>query len=186
VKRRTATQLNVLFNPYITDNLMQQFFASSKNSADVLALMDALDRLPQDAMLSYDDLNAVVGRDVKTAHRYLLISACDRLLKHKQKAFGAVTSKGIKRLTDTEAISQCASTLNKVRRIAKKAATKAATVNFSALNDDEKRRHNGYISQMAAIIYTADSSHINRITGACQNNSPFALPTAQTLRLLAS
>ncbi len=151
---------------------MQQFIPSSKNSADVMALMDALDRLDQDAMLSYEALSRVVGRDVKSTYRYLLVAATDRLLKTKQKAFGTV--------------SQCASTLSKVRRIAKKAATKAATVNFAALSNEEKLRHNGYISQMAAIVYTADSRHINRITGACQNTNPSILPTAQVLNLLAA
>ena len=165
---------------------MQQFIPSSKNSADVMALMDALDRLDQDAMLSYEALSRVVGRDVKSTYRYLLVAATDRLLKTKQKAFGTVTNAGIKRLTDSEAISQCASTLGRVRRIAKKAATKAATVNFAALSNEEKLRHNGYISQMAAIVYTADSRHINRITGACQNTNPSILPTAQVLNLLAA
>lgn len=166
-------------------NKLVNLVPTSKNAADIIALVEALGELQPGQLLTYEYLTAVIGRSAQR-HRYLLEAACNRLLKQNRKAFGAVFGVGIKRLTDTEAIEQCASAMTRVRRIARKAVSKAASVDFAALSDEDKRRHNGYISQMAAIAYTADSRHLNRLTEACQNHDPACLPSAQALKLMAS
>lgn len=163
-----------------------QLIPASKNGADIQALMDALAGLQPGQHLTYAQLSALVGRDVGAKYRYLLEAACNRLLKDSRQAYGALHRVGIKRLTDVEAIGQCVTVMHRVRRIARKAVAKATTVDFAGLTDDDKRRHNAYISQMAAIAYTADSRHLNRLTEACQNHNPACLPTAQALKLMAS
>ena len=159
----------------------------SKNAVDVDTLKAALKDVPVGETISYSALSRLVGRDVQGKHRYLLVSACDRLLKDNKMVFGAVFNTGIKRLTPDESISQASHVLKRVRTIAKRGAAKIAATDYHSLSsDDMKRMHNGYLSLLAAVVYSADSRHLNRLTGPVTNADQSVLPTAKTLKLLAS
>lgn len=158
----------------------------SKNALDVEALKRELIKLEIGTAVSYRHLSALIGRDIQKA-RYLLDSACNQLLSERRMVFGVVFNVGIKRLTADEAVNQASHVLRRVRGIARRGAARIAAADYTALSSDDLRRmHNSSISLLAAILHSADTRHLNRLSEACTNTAPSALPTAQTLKLLAS
>lgn len=159
----------------------------AKNGIDIDILKATLSALPVGEVISYADLSAAIGRDVQYKNRYLLISACDRLLKDKQMVFGAVFNVGIKRLTPDEAVTQVNHVLKRVRTIARRGAAKIAATDYNSLSTDDLRQmHNSALSLLAAVIYSADARQLNRLNPPCTNAQPTVLPTAATLKLLAA
>ena len=158
----------------------------AKNGIDIDMLKTRLGTVPVGETISYPELTEVIGRDIRK-HRYLLISACNQLLKERQMVFGAVFNVGIKRMTPDESVTQASHVLKRVRSIAKRGAAKIAATDYNALSTDRLRQmHNGYLSLLGAIVYSADSRNMNRLNERCSNTGPMVLPTARTLELLAS
>lgn len=159
---------------------------TSKNSADIAALKDYLRGVEIGELTTYEQLTQVVGRDIRK-HRYLLLQACNQLLSERNYTFGTVLRQGIKRLNADETVESSKHILSRIRGQCRRQARKLTSVDYATLStDDLKRLHNGALSVFAAIAYSADSRNLHRLTESCQNHGPQTLPTAATLRLLAS
>jgi hypothetical protein len=155
----------------------------ANNSADVQALVAALDSVAVGSVITYDELSGTIGRDIQTK-RYLLEAAQDRLLKQR-KVFGCVYGVGLKRLDDSEIVECSLHAFRKIRRMSRKAATRLTSVEWNHLTSEEQRRHNLHLSVLGAIIHTATPRNMQHLSAACSNSTPMGLPTAQTLKLLA-
>lgn len=158
----------------------------SKNAVDISALKDRLRKAEIGEMIAYDELSEIIGRDIRK-HRYLLLSACNQLLSEKNYTFGSVFKQGVKRLSADETVESSKEIFSRIRGQCRRQARKLSSVDYETITtDDLKRLHNSALSVFAAIAYSADSRNLNRLTGLCQNTGPQSLPTATTLRLLAS
>ena len=71
--------------------------AVSEFEADIAALAERLRQVPIGEVVSYRDLDVAIGRPVR-GHRYLLISARDRVEREDGAIFQSVFNTGIKRL----------------------------------------------------------------------------------------
>lgn len=157
----------------------------AKNGADLQALASVLDRLAVGDVVTYVELSAAIGRDIQK-HRYLLDKAQDRLLKQR-KVFGCVHHLGMKRLSDAEIVEHSFYAFRRIRRMARKSATRLTSVEWSDLAEKDKQRHNLHLSVLGAITHAATPKNMTKnLEMACKNSQQQGLPTAQTLRLLAS
>lgn len=156
----------------------------AKNGADIQAIVLVLDQLAVGDVATYEMLSDAIGRDIQ-AHRHLLDKAQDRLLKQR-KVFGCVTREGMKRLSDAEIVEHSFTAFRRIRRMARKSATRLTSVEWQNLAEQDKQRHNLHLSVLGAITHAATPKNMTALSAACQNSAQQGLPTAQTLKLLAS
>lgn len=156
----------------------------AKNDADVHALLAVLNQLAVGNLATYDDLSAAIGREIRE-HRYLLDKALSECLKQR-KVFGCVTGVGVKRLSDTEIVEHSFHAFRRIRRMARKGAARLSSVDWNTMPDDEKKRHNLYISVLGAICHSATPKNMGRVAASCANGNKNGMPTAKTLALLAT
>lgn len=163
---------------------MNDYIPYAKNGADVQALVTVLDSLAVGDLATYNTLSQAIGRDIQR-HRYLLESACDRLLKQR-KVFGCVFNSGLKRLSDSEIVDHSFNAFRRIRRLARKSARRLTSVEWNGLTDEDRQRHNLHLSVLGAIVHTATPHNMAALSMTCKNTGPHGLPTAQTLKMLAS
>ena len=160
-------------------------FPIAKNGADVQALAIVLDQLAVGSVATYAELTEAIGRDI-LKHRYLLDQALNRLLRNR-KVFGCVMGEGYQRLSDSEIVASSFGAMRKIRRMARKQATRMASVEWNTMSNEDRLAHNIHISVLGAIAHAATPSNLNKLNHACVNSSgQVGLPTAKTLQLLAS
>lgn len=150
-------------------------------SIDAKIIRDALAKLEIGQTMTYEEINALIGRDIRN-HRSALDTARKALMADC-KVFGTVAKVGLQRLDDTQKIKVAATSLGRIRRIARKASrTLAAVERFNDLPNDIKIQHNATMSICGAIQQAAQNSSMQRVERELQNNN-HVLPVAETLRI---
>jgi hypothetical protein len=181
--RRIAPQRNVPF-PLTQEHSMNDF-PIAKNGADVQALATVLDKLAVGSVATYAELTEAIGRDILN-HRYLLDQTLNRLMRGR-KIFGCVKGVGYQRLSDSEIVESSFGAMRRIRRMARKQATRLASVEWNRMSDADRLAHNIHVSVLGAIAHAATPSNLAKLNHACVNSSgQVGLPTAKTLALLAS
>lgn len=118
-------------------------------------------------VIPYDELSAVIGRDVQTDARGNLTSARNRVLRSSQMVFEPVTNVGLKRLDDHGIVSLGSSYAGRIRNLARRGRRKlAAVLNFDALPNTLKVEHNTRYAQLSAIGHFASEKSTKKIEGA--------------------
>lgn len=163
---------------------MNQIIPYAKNGADIQAIAAVLDQLAVGSTVSYQEISQAIGRDIQR-HRYLLDKATDHLLKQR-KVFGCVHNFGMKRLTDSEIVQHSFYAFRRIRRMVRKGARRLTSVEWDTLSEQDQQRHNLHLSVLGAIAHAATPKNMVTLSSACQNSAKTGLPTATTLKLLAS
>lgn len=155
-----------------------------QNAADIEAIVRLLDTAGIGTIVTYDEMSAAINRDI-LKHRYLLQSAVTEMLKNGM-VFECIVRVGMKRMSDSEIIANAPLDLKRLRKKAKRSAAKLVSVGWDHLTTEEQKNHNLYISALGAIAYASCEKNFGKLESACRNGNQNGLPTATTLKLLAS
>lgn len=126
---------------------------STEISPDVAALVERLiDSKPGD-LVSYDDLAATIGRDVRGEHRWLVLRAREIANRDHGAIFGNERGKGYVRLAPEEAHSLGSTARSAIRRKARKASKmiRAAVSRQNSLPPEAARKSNAELSVLGLV-----------------------------------
>lgn len=126
-----------------------------ENEADVAALKASLLSAPIGEMISYAALSEAVGRDV-TERRWVLSRAIHEAEEESGGLFSTVRGEGIKRLETQHVADAGLSTINKIRRTAKRGHKRLSSVRVNDLPPQEQHRLTAHKSMLGAISLLAD------------------------------
>jgi hypothetical protein len=126
---------------------------STEISPDVAALVERLiDSKPGD-LVSYGALTAVVGRDVRGEHRWLVLRAMDVAARDHGAIFGNERGKGYVRLAAEDAHTIGSTARSAIKRKARKAGKliRFATSRQNSLSPDAARKANAELSVLGLL-----------------------------------
>ena len=150
-------------------------------SVDGQRLAGALRLAPFDAMISYEDLSILIGRNVQKEGRSALSSARRQLQREAAMIFEPVKNVGMKRLTDSAIVATSQSSLRRINRTARRGAQRLGCVsNFAGLSKEEMVRHNTSMSLLGVFFEITKVQGVKRIEAAVAV-AQRTLPLAQTL-----
>lgn len=154
-------------------------------SIDTQALVNRLKKMAVGEVIPYQELSALIGRDVRNGARSYLQSAIRHLLDQGM-AFGVVRGEGVKLLTDDEIVDVGAAGLKKIRRASFR-STKVLTAvrRFDALDRDRQIEHNLALS-LHGIVQFATKPLIIKQLRARVDESQAQLPVQKMLDALKS
>lgn len=150
---------------------------------DTKAIYKKLVSLAEGETATYQELDALIGRNCRL-NAYQLLQRARKLALDEDKAlFGVITSIGLKRLCDLEKVGTYEKTMTMIRRTARRGKKKVFSVlNFDALPNEIKVRHNAAASMFGVLEYFSKQSSVKKIEGAVSNIQE-ALPIGRTLEL---
>lgn len=149
-------------------------------SVDVRMIFDRLVAAEIGDTISYAEINDMLGRKGKDPAQSVISSARRKALNEHRMVFAAVAKVGIKRLSDVEVVDTSEFSIDKVRRASRRAARRIASVNFDALPNDKKIRHNTYLSMFGALASITTGASMKKLEGKIAE-SKMQLPLAKTL-----
>jgi hypothetical protein len=135
-------------------------------------------------VVPYGRLSEAIGRNVQNGARYVLKSACDRLLREQHMVFEAVRGDGVKRLDDAGVVGTGTQTLKKIHNAARRGARKLAAVqDFNALPNEKKVQHNLIVAQLGMLAHVTSGRVAKRLEEETRK-APEPLPTARLLEAM--
>jgi len=148
-------------------------------------LVDFLLEHQHDDLISYQAMNAHIRGDVTAQDRGRLHSARKILMKEHGLVFGTVNTKGVKLLNDHERVDEAETALARMSGIARRAKSKLATVNYAALDDHDKLRHQTKMATFFAAHEMARKTAQQRLADGIRVRGNQLPPSRETLALLA-
>lgn len=128
-----------------------------RKSYETQALEAKLRTLPIGETITYETMANVIGAPVDGSTQ-ALSSARDILEREGGYVFATITRIGVKRLADSDIVTETEESRRKIARKAKTAMRRLANVqDFSSMTDEEKRRHQAYSLIYASIAEKASS-----------------------------
>lgn len=137
------------------------------------------------SVITYDEMSAKLGRNVRTEARTVLGSAMRILLSEKNMVFDTVLGVGIKLLDDGGIVAKGTTYQAKARRVAQRGAKVLSAVDFNSLSPDQKRQHNASAGILAVIDLFTSTAAVKKISEAV-GKAQAALPTPKMLELFRS
>lgn len=136
----------------------------SELSPDAKLLMERLEQCRVDDVVTYDELNKIVDRDLQK-NGAPLRRARLKLQNEKQMVFDAVRNVGVKRLSDADIVATTAEGFpRKLRKVARRGIRRIASVqNFTNLNLNDQNRHNSTMSVLSVVDHIMHSSRLKRL-----------------------
>ena len=155
----------------------------AKVTLDTDKLVEHLARSETGKLVTYKELNDVIGRDVQGSARSNLAAARRRLQREEGIVFGTVVNEGVRRLTDAEKVEAGSAMLPRIRRAAGKASNVLASVErYEDLSPEAQYRHNASMTIFQAARAMTTRSGVKRVTDAVRSASG-ALPLGRTMAL---
>jgi hypothetical protein len=157
-----------------------------ERSIDTETLVRHLRGLAVGSVASYEELNALIGRDVQVGARHILASAERIMLRDDRRVFAPVRNVGLKRLNDREIVGTGLDTTARLRRLARRGARKVTAVHdYDALPKDDQVQHNTHLSIFGAIGQFTRPMMVLRLSGAVEEAKD-RLPLAKMLEAVKS
>lgn len=158
-------------------------------SVDTRLLYERLAKLEKGETVTYTELSAIIGRDVRGPRaRHLLDRARKLALENDNVVVEAVVNEGLRRPLDTVVVTTTGECYRRgVIRRAVIAARKYAAVDYGALSEADRVKHNAEVSQLGAIkAFAADSTtkQLEASISGQQYNGP--LPIGKMLDVFRS
>jgi len=156
-------------------------------AANTSTLLDAFIKLKVGEVLSYEEMTALIDRDVRPKYEGYqhLQSARKIALQHYQVVLGSLRKVGVKRLADAEKVKEVQSRAVRIRRASKTAIQVGTAMdNFDALPSDLKEACNTAISAMRVVELVA-SRHGMKTLVAKVRELGSQLPVVVALKELA-
>jgi hypothetical protein len=155
------------------------FKTSPENATDVNIMSELLRVLPIGGTLSYTDVSAAIGRDVRK-HYWLLRSAMERVEKESGSLLAVVRSIGVKRLASEELSGVGADAIRKVRRTARRGYNRLDTIRTNDLPQSEATKIVAHKSQLGAITLVADGRKTSTVAAEVAKTGN-AIPAGRVL-----
>lgn len=153
-----------------------------EKSADTLIIENRLRNAVVGEMVSYDELTKLLGRDVRQFCRSSITSA-RHTLEGESIFFDTVANEGLKRLTESEAVTKTApSYVSRAKSAASRGMRVLQNVQYDNLDDNTKRKHLSTSAQLGAIKLFTSSKATKAIEGKVEQTKT-TLPIGETLKL---
>ena len=153
-----------------------------EKSNDTKILESLLSEASVGDLVTYEQLSAAIGRDVRVFARGALRSARDILLRSKRMVFGVEINEGLRRLNDEQVVDSTERDRRHMKRTATRVIRKLSTVEFDKLSDIRKRQHVVASAQFGAIEMFATANARKKIESKV-DNSKTRLAIGETLKM---
>lgn len=151
---------------------------------DTRVLSGRLARLAPGELVTYNELTALIGRDVRTIARSTLNSARHIAERDHGLAFGCVHRSGIKRMEGGELPSIGDAAISGIRRKATRASKRMLhAAEKVVLSDEARLQLNARASSLGTIALCSSSKAAARIEEAVKNNGNMELSVSATLAM---
>jgi len=153
-----------------------------QKSADTSIVENRLRKTVVGEVVTYGELTTLLGRDSRDFCRSNINSA-RRSLELESIFFDAITGEGLRRLTESEAVTQTApSYVSRAKSAAQRGMRVLSHVDFAGLDDATKRHHLSTSAQLGVIGLFASNKAANRIESKVSETSS-AIAIGETLKL---
>jgi hypothetical protein len=120
-------------------------------SLDVKTLCKAFAESYVGQVFTYKDLSKLIGRDVQTEARSILVSARKITQRALGYVFGTIQDEGLKRLSDIEIVQTGAQTVTKIRHASRRGAERIAHAAPEKLPIEARVQQNTLLSVLAMV-----------------------------------
>lgn len=152
-----------------------------EKSADTKVLENVLSEAKVGDLVTYEQLSAAIGRDVRAFALPSLGSARRCLLNTKSMVFGTERGVGVRRLNDSEIVSTTEDDRRRIHRATTRSLRKLSVVKYSGLTNEDKRRHTVAAAQIGAIAMFASKNSEKKIASHVKTQENVAI--GETLKL---
>jgi len=153
-------------------------------SIDSKLLYDRLRQVEScDEIVTYQELSALINRDVQDAGRHLLATAREKMLREHDVAFGVIRDIGLKRLDSRDRVNTGPGVIEHIHRSAKKGARTIGVVD-PALAPDLRSRGYAFLGLLGSLALFTDSRNVALVEAATEKEQA-QLPQSEMLRLFA-
>lgn len=163
------------------DDVEEKKRAIQETSVDTRLLYQRLQSMGPAEEISYEDLSAVIDRDVRNGARHNMESARHMAQRIDGMIFDCVRGVGLKRLDDSGIVKTADSRMKRIRGQARR-GVKALACATGELGNDDLIKHNAAMSIMGAILHATKQKTRNLIERKVADIKE-SLPLAKTLRL---
>jgi hypothetical protein len=149
-------------------------------TADVKLLAQRLEQAAPGELVSYNELNSILGQDVQKRYRYKLQSACGLVFRESKKVFGAVSGEGLQYLTGEQVSMRQDARVKSIGKKAKRGLRELSVVNMAELSDSEKSRVYTIRTILSLTVEGTAAKTVKKIEAAV-GNSKCEIATAKLL-----
>lgn len=150
-------------------------------SIDVATIYKRLSMLAIGEVATYEELSAIIGRDVRDKAGWIVSNARRKCLNDDQIVLGVVTKIGLKRLSDAEIVETGQDVVSRIHNMTVKGARRLAAVkSYDALPKDKQNQFNTYTSLIGVLGHFTRAKQVNKVSEAAQKSSG-QLPLAKML-----
>lgn len=153
---------------------------NSRHSIDARAICERLTKAAVGEIVEHSELTGIIGRDVRTVARSVLVAAVKRAQSEHRMVFDAVRGVGVIRLGDGEVAKSWRFGMRKIHRQALRTMKRLATVDPSGLPNPERIEHHMGVSVCATIYHGTKESTVERLRPIVSNTNG-AAPSAKVL-----
>ena len=153
-----------------------------KQTIEASLLTERLAKLAPGDMVTYAELGAIIGVDVREGSgRSPMRTARRRALRDHNVVLRSVPTEGYRRLLDEEASKQVPDEMRRgIRSKARKGATELLALDDAKLTSDGKRARNVGLSMAGALTLATSPTVKKKLERACEQ-AQAQLPVAKTL-----
>jgi hypothetical protein len=149
-----------------------------ETSLDARVLAERLSTADPEDVITYDELAALIGKDVQHKRRDLLDTARNLVLREHHKTFGTVTNVGIKCLSSTAIVSLGEQARSRLRRASGKTLKRLACATLEELPPLEVHRLLAYTSVLGAVHALTHFATVKRAQQLQETAAPLPLNPA--------
>jgi hypothetical protein len=150
-------------------------------STDTRALVDAGKLIAVGSVWPYEEMTAILGRDIQGDARSVLESARRIMEREYNIVFGVIRNVGLKHLTDDEAINTGQGTIDHNRRMSRRAAKRIASLKSpETVSQAAQTKQFTFLSLFGAIVHMTRPRQIEKLSSRVEAAHK-ELPLAKTL-----
>ena len=150
-------------------------------AADTGLLVTLLMETDEGELLTYEEMNQHIGRDVRRNRSHL--ASAIRIALKEGAVFGCVPNEGYRRLPPGDVVALSDQARRRQHKIAHKACKQLATVSTERLNDSERRDYYTHLSIQGALAASTRAASVKQVAETV-NGSTQQLAVARTLEAL--
>ena len=136
-------------------------------------------------MVSYEELTALVGRDIRNGAYSNLGTARRFVQREHQIVFDVVPNVGLRRMTDEEIVGSADRDLRHMSKTTRKTAHRLTCVKFAELPREQQVEHNAKLSVLGVMGMMARPASVQTVQKAIASQGDAeTLATAKTMDLL--
>lgn len=152
-------------------------------SIDTRLLVDKLKSVKIGDTASYDQLTAVIGRDIRSKQGYARLQSARRhCLKTLGIVFATVSKEGLRRCDDSQIVGVAEHFVHRAHRIAKRGIDTLACADFDKLDNGRRIELNAIASGLGVIHHITSHSSQKKLMQSTQSAGD-KLPLAKTLEV---